>query len=333
MTVSNKSTKTEILDAYENLLKKVQTGKSETPKVVQEENKKKEALEKVSELNDEKIEKEILGLKTDINHSLDDLLKNMRNEFRKLEEIRAAIAIEKKSLEDLYSLSANTDSLAAMLLAQKESKERFEKEMEDKQEALNSDMATKKEQWEAEKTKQKIAEKEYLDDLAKRRKREEEEYNYTRKIVRQKEQDEYDARKASLEKELTDKKAGFEQDISKREAEIKNAEAELAELKKNNAEFPEKLEKTLENKEKEISIALQTKYDFDIKLIENQNKADIRLKDQIISSLQEKIKELNIQLKDYSEKATRAEAGVKEIAVKAIENANKIQLSSKPVVE
>ncbi|MDR0749792.1 MAG: hypothetical protein LBF62_09510 [Tannerellaceae bacterium] len=333
MTVSNKSTKTEILDAYENLLKKVQAGKSETPKVVQEENKKKEALEKVSELNDDKIEKEILDLKTDISHSLDGLLKNMRNEFRKLEEIRAAIAIEKKSLEDLYSLSANTDSLAAMLLAQKERKECFEKEMEDKQGAFNSDMAAKKEQWEAEKTKQKLAEKEYLDDLTKRRKREEDEYNYTRKIVRQKEQDEYDVRKASLEKELTDRKAGFEQDISKREAEIKNAEAELAELKKNNAEFPGKLEKALENKEKEITTALQTKYDFDIKLIENQYKADIRLKDQIISSLQEKIKELNIQLKDYSEKATRAEAGVKEIAVKAIENANKIHLSSKPTVE
>ena len=60
--------------------------------------------------------------------------------------------VEKQYLEDLYSLTANTDSLAAMLLAHKEKNDSFEKEMKEK-----------KELWENEKAKQKTEEKEYFD--------------------------------------------------------------------------------------------------------------------------------------------------------------------------
>jgi len=174
----------------------------------------------------------------------------------------------------------------------------------------------------------------YADELNKRRKREEEEYVYNQKIHRQKEQDEYDTKKLQLEKELVDKKAKFEQDISLRELNLKNTEAELAELRKNNEELPAKLEKALKDKEAEVSKQLQAKYGFDIQLMEKQSVADIRLKDQIIASLQEKIKEQQEQLKEYADKANRAEAGVKDIAMKAIENAQKIRMiTTKPEKE
>ena len=326
MEVTEKSTKAEILKAYEALLKDVQGSKADVPKQVQEEKQRKETLEKVSGVSGDGIVKSITALKSGLNNSLDEIMQNLTGEFKKLEEIRAAIAIEKRSLEDLYSLSANTDSLAAMLLAQKEKKENFEKETKEKEESFLKEMTSKKEQWEAEKTKQKTEEKEYSDDLTKRRKREEEEYTYNLKIKRQKEQDEYESKKIQQNKELTDKKEKFEQDVSSRELNLKNAEAELAELRKNNAEFPVKLEKALKYKEAEVTKQLQTKYGFDIQLKEKQYEADIRLKDQIVSSLQEKIKEQQAQLKEYADKANRADADVKDIAVKAIENASKIRM-------
>jgi hypothetical protein len=86
------------------------------------------------------------------------------------------------------------------------------------------------------------------------------------------------------------------------------------------------LDKALKDKETEVTKQLQTKYGFDTKLMEKQNEADIRLKDQIIASLQEKIKEQHEQLKEYTDKANRAEANVKDIAVKAIENASKVRM-------
>jgi uncharacterized protein YjaZ len=86
------------------------------------------------------------------------------------------------------------------------------------------------------------------------------------------------------------------------------------------------LEKALKEKETEVSKHLQTKYGFDIQMIEKQSVADIRLKDQMIASLQEKIKEQQEQLKEFADKANRAEANVKDIAVKAIETASKIRM-------
>ncbi len=326
MEVSEKSTKAEILKAYEALLQNVQNAKANVPKQVQEERLKKETLEKVTSISNEGIVKSIATLKSSLNNSLDEIQQSLSNEFKQLEDIRAAIAVEKKSLEDLYSLSANTDSLAAMLLTQKEKKETFEKEMKDKGDAFTNEIAVKKEQWEVEKAKQKAEEKEYSDALTKSRKREEEEYAYNLKKQRQKEQDEYDSKKNLLEKELIIKKVQFEQEFSSREQNLKNAEAELSELRKSNAEFPAKMEKALKDKEAEITKQLQTKYGFDIKLMEKQNEADIRLKDQMIASLQEKIKEQQVQLKEYTDKTNRAEANVKDIAVKAIENASQIRM-------
>jgi len=326
MEVSEKSTKAEILKAYETLLKGVQSAKADVPKQVQEEKQRKETLDKVAKFSGEGIVKSITTLKADLSISLDEILRSLSDEFKKLEEIRAAIVLEKQSLEDLYSLAANTDSLAAMLLAQKEKKENFEKEMKQKEETFANEMAVQKEKWDVERARQKTEEKEYADELTKRRKREEEEYAYNLKIRRQKEQDEYDSKKIQLEKELTDKKAQFEQEVASRESNLKNAETELAELRKNNTEFPAKLEKALKDKEAEITKQLQTKFGFDIQLKEKQYEADIRLKDQIIASLQEKIKEQQEQLKENTDKANRAEANVKDIAVKAIENASKVRM-------
>ena len=326
MEVSTKNTKTEILEAYELLLKDVKTAKSNVPKLIQEEKQKQETVKKVADVTQISIIDNIGTLKQSFTKSLDDILANLTGEFQKLEDIRSAIAIEKQSLEDLYDLSADTDSLAAMLLVQKEKKETFEKEMSEAKESFSQEMKEKKAQWEDEKAEQKEEEKEFTDDLNKKRKREEEEYLYKQKITRQKEQDDYDNRKTALEKELTEKKSSFEQEISTREATVKNAEAEIEELRKVNKEFPEKLEKALADQKQTITDSLQTRYDFDMQLSTSKNQAEVRLKDQMIKSLQEKIQELQTQLKDFADKATVAESGVKEIAMKAIENSSKIRI-------
>ncbi len=241
--VTEKNTKVEIFKAYESLLKQVQEEKSNIPKQVQEEKKKKEIVEKVTDVSSEGIAQGIAHLKSSLITSLDELQTHLGSEFKKLEEIRAAIVVEKQYLEDLYSLSANTDSLAAMLLAQKEKKEAFETFIREKEDTFNREMYEKKTLWEEEKVKQKAEEKEYLDDVTKRRKREEDEYQYTLKITRQKEKDEYETKRALLEKELADKKNAFEQEISQREQAVKMAETELNDLRKQAAGFPVELDK------------------------------------------------------------------------------------------
>ncbi len=310
--VTEKNTKAEILKAYEALLKKVQEEKANVPKQVQEEKQKQEIRAKVAEFSADSIGKNVGELKNSLNNTLDELYQNLAGEFNKLEDIRSAIVLEQQSLQDMYSLTANTDSLAAMLLAQKEKKESFEKEIADA-----------KQLWEQEKARYNADEKEYAETLAKRRKREEDEYLYTLKITRQKDKDEYETKKTTLEKELSDRKAAFEQEMAQREKAIKSAEEELNILRKENAGFPEKLENAVRAKEAETSKVLKMQYDFEMKLITKQQEGDIKLRDQQIGLLEEKIQEMQAQVKEYSQKAAHAEAGVRDIAVKAIESAAK----------
>ena len=324
--ITTKNTKAQIMEAYEELLKKVQNAKADVPKQVKEEKQRTETIEKVSNISNKGIGKEINNLRVNLNNSLEELENNLLAEFKKLEEIRAAMTIEKQNLEDLYGLSATTDSLAVMLLAQKEQRETFEAEIKSEKESFEQEMKELREQWKLEKEKENSAQKEFIEELKKNRKREEEEYQYKLKIDRQKETDEYENKKAKLEKELAEKQLSFNQEMAKREADVTNAEAELIELRKNNESFPKKLEKELSDKEKEVTSRLTVQFEFESKLLAKHNEGDIKLKEQTIISLQEKITEMQVQIKELTEKTNLAESNVKDIAVKAIESSSKIQV-------
>jgi len=260
--------------------------------------------------------------------SLDKLHNELLLEFSKLEDIKKAQVIEKQNLEDLYSLTVTTDSLAAMLLVQKENKAFFEKDIQKQKEEFDAEIKLQKNKWQQEKEKHEQEWKDMLELKKKTQQREEEEYQYSLKISRKKEQDNYEANKAALEKELKEKKQIFEQVRSKRLAELTNAEAELIELRKNNVEFPQKLEKTLKEQEKQLISQLTQKYDFESKLLAKQVEGDLKLKEQSIELLREKISEMQLQIKELTEKANKAENSVKDIAVKAIESSSKIQVIS-----
>ena len=283
--ISSKNTKAQIIEAYEKLLEKVKNAKADVPKQVQEEKQRKETVGKVEQVTNKGIVKEIGGLRTNLNSSLEELENNLLEEFKKLEEIRQAIIIEKQNLKDLYELSATTDSLAAMLLAQKEQKENFEAEMAAKKEAFETEMKELREAWKTEKEKTLTEQKEQLEELKKNRKREEEEYLYKLKVERQREQDEYESEKAKLEKQISEKRTAFNQEMAKRETDIVNAEAELTELRKHREEFPKQLEKAVAEKETEVTGRLKTQFEFESKLLEKQNEGELKLKEQTIVSL------------------------------------------------
>ena len=150
MKSAQKAPKNEILAAYDELLKKVQEKKTDEPKKVQEQQKQETVVKNAATLSNEGIVKEISGLKVSLSTALDKLNESYITEFRKFEELQQAIQIEKRQLEDLYQLSANTDSLSAMLLAQKEKKEQFEQEMANRKAELDEKIKTEKERFDTE---------------------------------------------------------------------------------------------------------------------------------------------------------------------------------------
>lgn len=348
---SAKSTKNEILAAYEELLTKVKQQKSDQPKQIQEETRKKEVVSKASENSTEGIVNGIVSLKLGVAKELDKLSEQLTAEYKKLEQIQFAITLEKKNLEELYEVTANADSLAAMLLAQKEKKAQFEIEMALKKSELEEKMKTErsafdekitiekenfdatmraqKELWKVDQQKWTDQQKELKDNTEKQRKREEEEYLYNLKLTRKKETDAYEEKKTKLEKELTDKKTAFEKEISERESKVLTAEAELLELRAKALSYPKELEKAITTTEKAITEKLSVQFNFEKQLTAKQTEGELKLRDQTINTLQSKIKDIETANKELSGKTITAENTVKDIAIKAIESARKLQIIDK----
>ena len=348
--ISLKNTKNEILTAYEEALKKMQTQKTTEPKQVQEEKRQQETIKKASENTTEGIVNGISTLKLNVAKELDKLSELLTAEFKKLEDIQNAIRLEKHNLEDLYQVTANADSLAAMIQSQKDKKALFETEMADKRNAFEEKMKTdklsfdekikddkdsfessmkeQKELWKTEQQKWTELQKEIKEKSEKERKREEEEYGYTLKLTRKKETDLYEEKKASLGKELAEKKTAFDKEIATREAEVLSVENELKELRTKCAAFPVELETTTTASVKSATDKLQAEFRFEKELTAKQTEGDIKLKEQTIDTLKSKIKDMDAIISELSKKAVTAESSVKDIAMKAIESSGKMQLIS-----
>lgn len=337
--ISLKNTKSEILLAYEEVLKKMQAQKTSEPKLMQEEKRQQEVISKASDNNTEGIVTSITTLKLNVTKELDKLCEQLIAEFKKLEDIQSAIRLEKHNLEELYQVTANADSLAAMIQTQKEKKALFESEMSEKKvafdekiknenELFESSMKAQKELWKVEQLKWAEQQKELKEKTDKERKREEEEYNYNLNLTRKKDSDLYGERKTVLEKELAEKKNAFDKEISLREAQVVAAESELKELREKSASFPSELNKSLAAEVKNTTERLQTEFKFERELTAKQTEGEIRLKDQTIETLKSKIKDLESMISEMSKKTSTAESSVKEIAMKAIESSGKMQLFS-----
>ena len=338
--VSPSSTKAQILEAYDEVLQQLQEKVADNPKELKEREEKQKLVEKATAKNEPEISKNISSLKTNVTEVLDKIEENLLNEHKRLSEIQDAIKVEKKNLEDLYGISANADTLAAILLAQKEKKQQFEEEMVQKEKDLIDSLDTKKitfeevtakakDQWEAEKIEIQSGLKEEKERIAKERKREEEEYQYNLKLNRKKEQDIYEQKKANQDRELVEKKAAFEKEIVEREKAVLETEVELKTLRQKAEQFPKDLEKAVKETEKQVAEALESQYKFEKELLAKETEGELKLGNQTINTLENKIKEQENQIKQLSQKADSSEKTVKDIAIKALDSASKIQVLPK----
>jgi hypothetical protein len=120
--LSTASTKTEILNAYNELLSSIKLRKTIIPELNRKEKSGKKTVKAATGISDEKIIGQISALKLALNTSLDKIEDDLSSEYLRLKKIREAISIEEQRLSDLYQINAGADSLAAIISAQKEKK-------------------------------------------------------------------------------------------------------------------------------------------------------------------------------------------------------------------
>lgn len=318
------STKQEMLQAYNTLLKELearQEGELKPEKKI-EEKKTKEAVQVAESLTAEKVGKEIASLKLEIGKTLTGISDQMEGEVSRFIAIRSAIGAKEKELAELYEIEKSAMSLAALIEAQNQKRQEFAAEMEEKKESLRQDIETTRAAWKKEQEEHDAAVKERDAAEKKRQAREKEEFDYAFKREQQSAADRFAYEKAKLEKELKDKREQMEQELSAREAAVAAKEAELSDLRKQAAQHPKELETAVARAIKETSERLLREATSREELLKKEAEGERNVLKARIESLEKTAKEQSERVTLLTKQLEAAYQKVQDIAVKTVEGAS-----------
>lgn len=328
--IAMSNTKQEMLAAYKEVVKRLKE-KRETelkPQVRVEEKRKEEAVQVADSLSTEGIAREVGNLRAEIGKVLVELSDRMEGEIGKYLHVKRAVEGKETELKEIFEIEKEALSLAALLDAQKERRERSDAEMSEKRQSLEAEIAATRESWKAE---QKAHEAEVqARESAEKKKREREAEEHTYAFERQKrlaqEQLEYD--KARMERELGLRREELERDLTAREQALKEREAELNQLRERAAAFPGELTTAVDRAVKETTQRLTRESEAREALMRKEFEGEQKVLQSRIESLQQTVKEQQQQLTKLSTQIEKSYGQVQDIAVKAIEGSGSVRILS-----
>lgn len=313
-TISMKSTKQQIYDAYLAASKRLDEIHALKDDPVKEANeiKKKETIASADQIAQESI------LNPDI--------------VKRYNDLKDAIEMKQLELEDLYGIELKANSLVAIINAHKDKVAELETEYKEKETALKESLQDTKDMLNAEikeledkkrDTLNSITDEaeELKETIATERSREEEEYNYNLARSRKKEEDAWEDNKKAKEKILAEREAA----VLVRENEVDSKEEYIKELEEYNNHVPELIESAKQegiekgkadaNKSNTFEVrALKQENEYQIKILQDRNErleAEIVNKNATIESLQTKLDEAYSQMRDLATKTVESTGGVK----------------------
>src|SRR3989454_11531378 len=144
--LSLKSTKEEMLKAYNDLVARFQEKSTNLSEKQTEAKKATEAsvVEKASAYTVESIIKGLANVNIYVGNALTDLSRELTAEANKLTEIREAIAIETKHLEELHDIRLAADTLANLIQDHAQNKAAFEVESEEERTQFETEMVNRR---------------------------------------------------------------------------------------------------------------------------------------------------------------------------------------------
>jgi chromosome segregation ATPase len=283
--------------------------------------REKQIIEKASGVSPENIIKGLADVQVSIGKSLTDLEQKLIAESNKFFELQQAISIETSKLKDLHDVVFQSNSLAALIQAQEERTQSFEKGMNEQRRGLEEELRLKRDEWRKEQTTHESFLKEREAQIKKQHERDEEEYKYRLQVERRKDTDEYGTKKLQLMQELDALKQRTEKELAEKRAVLTAQEKEVSDLRAQVAAFPRELEDAVKKAETALRAAIKQQSDFDVKLAAKEAEAEKKLQALKTANLEEIIAKQQSQITEITKQLQTATKQVQEMAVKAIESA------------
>lgn len=312
-TGRTRKSKPEVQAEFEKIQEQVESQQSDFDGKADEFAKHHEAevKEAVADISVEGIVQKIGNLGVEISKYLSDVSSRLMTGTNLLTSLREAVTLEKKELERLHKIDITKTAVDLLVEEYNQKRAAFEKETEER-----------RAQWAEEQENREREKKEFDEALRKQRAREKEEYEYQKVLERKKQEDGYDEAQRVEARKNKDKQEGLEKSWAQREALLKEREEELARLKKENVEFPERLKSELD-KAVEVAVKTETaKREQSILLFQKEFEADKRVAELKIKSLEDTVTRQYTQMESLSARLDEAKMQVQDIAIKAIEGAS-----------
>jgi hypothetical protein len=322
LTMSN--TKKEMMDTYNELLKKIKekekTGLKPEKKI--EEKKKKDVVGIAETLSLDGVVNGISNLKLEIGKRLTNISDGLEEEVNKFQKIQNAIEVKEEELRELYEIEKSAESLAALIESQNIKRGEFESQMAVRRLELEREIQAIRADWEKDKKSHEalIKERDLME--VKSRERDKEEYKYSFKREQQLAKDAFEDERKKIERANQLKKEQMEKEFSEREKIISERETEFNDSQKRIIAFPKEMEEGINKAVKEATekIKLEAKNRED--LVKKEFDGERNVLTTKIQSLEKNVKEQGVQIVKLSEQLENAYQKVQDIAAKSVEGSS-----------
>jgi hypothetical protein len=319
--LSDKSTKQEMLEAYQALTRQLEEKRSSelAPERRLEEKKSEEAIKVATGIQPEEIDREIGQLKAEIGKMLAEVADRLASESSKFRSIQKAVNSKENELKELYGIEKAAVSLAALIEAQNQKRADFETQMNREREELQAEIDGLRTAWDAERKAHDLEVKERDASEKKARDREREDFTYAFKREQQAIKDKLNDEKITLEKEIKLRRETAEKDLAEREKTVAEKERELAELKAKVLAYPKELETAVGQGVKDVGEKLKLEAKNREDLIRKEFEGERNVLAAKNESLEKACKDLNLANAKLAQQLEAAYQKVQDIAEKTVE--------------
>ena len=330
LTMAN--TKKDMLQAYQRLLRQLEEKSREEmkPEEAVAQRKRSKAIEIADAVTSEGIPNQIASLKSEIGKMLNELADRLEQETAKYAQIKVAVSSAEVDLREIYEIEKAAGSLAALLEAQRQEREQFQKEMAAERERLeqeidthrevfDDEVKTQRDQWKKEKAEHENSVKERNAADEKRRQREQEEWKYAFEREKHLAEEQRQHELARLDREIQLKKEHLEKVLSEREQAVAAAEAELQTLRSRAEGFPSELDQAVSRAVQEATERLERERRYAVDLLQKEFAGERNVLNSRIEALQNAVDKQAEQIAKLSGQLEHSYGQVQDIALKAIE--------------
>lgn len=312
--VSMKDTKKTILNAYEDALDELNALKSQqfNPAELRDQELDDDAKGHVDEMNWD-LDSVFAVMRRSIDTNLRSMQSDLEKEKEELDKVRRAKDAINAELSALYGISAQAQSLAALVQAQKTKKEEHDEYIREQREALEADIRVHQETM----ADEKLA-------WAEEKKKKEAEWDYNFKRQCKQKVDEVNDSLVASKKQWLDELEKENKALAERREEVAKQEKEIADLKEQVAAFPEKLataEAAAKDKARQSfkfeSDAIKRNYEADIKVLTHEAHTLKLARDDLakqVASLETKLEGAYGSIQGVASKALEAQGNATIVA-------------------